>query len=60
MRIGPLVISAVALAAPAGALDLRLSGFYDLNRPASLAAFDYVPTVQGGEPPDPGADCAIS
>ena len=44
MRIGPLVISAVALAAPAGALDLRLSGFYDLNRPASL---DYDPDFCG-------------
>ncbi|MBV0910984.1 NHL repeat-containing protein [Anianabacter salinae] len=28
---------------------------------ARIAAFDYVPTVaEGAEPPDPGADCAIS
>ena len=44
MRIGALVLSALALAAPAGALDLRLSGFYDLNRPASL---DYDPDFCG-------------
>jgi hypothetical protein len=44
VRIGPFVISAIAFATPASALDLRLSGFYDLNRPASL---DYDPDFCG-------------
>ncbi|MCU0856291.1 MAG: hypothetical protein MUF63_15725, partial [Rhodobacteraceae bacterium] len=44
MRIGPLILSLLAIAWPAGALELRLSGFYDLNRPASL---DYDPDFCG-------------
>jgi hypothetical protein len=43
MRIGPLLVS-LTLAGPAAALELRLSGFYDLNRPASL---DYDPDFCG-------------
>jgi hypothetical protein len=43
MRPGSLLLPFL-LAAPAGALELRLSGFYDLNRPASL---DYDPDFCG-------------
>jgi hypothetical protein len=43
MRIGSLLVS-LSLAAPASALELRLSGYYDLNRPASL---DYDPDFCG-------------
>lgn len=44
MRIGFLLLPLALLAAPAAALELRLSGFYDLNRPASL---DYDPDFCG-------------
>ena len=35
-----LALALIACAAPAAALDLRLTGMYELNRPASL---DYDP-----------------
>jgi hypothetical protein len=44
MRIGPVILATLGFAAPAAALELRLSGFYDLNRPASL---DYDPDFCG-------------
>lgn len=44
MRIGPLVLTGLLAATPGFALELRLSGFYDLNRPASL---DYDPDFCG-------------
>jgi hypothetical protein len=44
MRSGALFLTGLLVAAPAGALELRLSGFYDLNRPASL---DYDPDFCG-------------
>jgi hypothetical protein len=44
LRIAPVILAASLLAAPLSALELRLSGFYELNRPASL---DYDPDFCG-------------